>query len=271
MTRPQVLYIGDRHWPEFAGPAQWLKDYVDVSAPPDVAAACRLVLSHDVPFDIVVVAQRRPGEYAQGIFDELRAGAPLTPIVCLLGSFCEGELRTGAPWPGAIRVYAHQFAARMGAQHEHLAGQGATAWAPPFTATEEDRIRASSPVTPPRLAVRAAVISRDRQSASALCDAIQSAGCSPTSHSDDLAAFDDNADIVVWDCAAGFASGTASFDRLVQRLPETPKIVLVGFPRGEDIAAARAHGAAAVISKPFLVEDLLWQVRECLSRFRLPS
>jgi CheY-like chemotaxis protein len=264
MNRPQVLYVGDGDWPEFSRPVQWLVDHVDVSFATEVTGALALVSSRDAPFDVIVVAQRRPGEHSHATFDALRDRAPLTPIVCLLGSLCEGEARTGKPWPGAVRVYAHQFAARIGAELARLETDGTTTWAPPFTATDEDRVIASSPWTMPKLAARVAVISHDRQSASALCDALQSAGCSTTFFRDDLAGIDDSADIIVWDCMASFASRRASFNSLVQRLPRTPKVLLVGFPRAEDTADAVSHGANAVVSKPFLVEDLLWQLRACL-------
>jgi CheY-like chemotaxis protein len=264
MARPQVLYVGDRDWPEFVGPVQWLNDNVDVMFATDVTSAYAAAASREMPFDVIVVAQRRPSDYANAVFDELRACVPLTPIVCLLGSFCEGEARTGTPWLGAVRVYSHQFVARTGAELARLGSYRTTTWAPPFTATDEDRLLASPPQSMPKLTARVAVISHDRQTASALCDALQSAGCSPTSHPEDLAEFDDNADVVVWDCAAGMNSGRASFDRLVQHVPRTPKIVLVGFPRAEDTAVAVARGATAVVSKPFLVEDLLWQLRESL-------
>ncbi|MEX2141854.1 MAG: hypothetical protein WD894_21490 [Pirellulales bacterium] len=263
MTRPQFLYVGDRDWPEFAGPVQWLNDHVDVSFAAGISSADAWLASRDVASDLIVVALRRPGEHAHATFEELRACLPLTPIVCLLGSFCEGEARTGRPWPGAVRVYAHQFVARLGAELARLGSDGATTWALPFTATHEDRLLVSPPRTMPKLTARVAVISRDRQAATALCDALEFAGCPTTSLRADSVALDD-AGLVVWDCAASFDSCRASFDRLVQHVPRMPKIVLIGFPRAEDTAAALAHGAAAVISKPFFLEDLLWQVRASL-------
>jgi CheY-like chemotaxis protein len=263
MTLPQVLFIGDRDWPEFAGPVQWLVDHVDVSFASDVTGARGVLPSRQAPFEFIVMAQRRPGECDHRTFDELRTAAPLTPIVSLLASFCEGEARTGRPWPGAVRVYAHQFGARFGAELARLQQSGTTTWVPPYTATDEDRMVALRQSVP-KLTARVAVISRDRQMAIALCDALQTAGASPSSYAEDLARVGDNADIVVWDCAADFTADRAAFNRLVQRFPDAPKVVLLGFARTQDIADARAHGACSVISKPFLVEDLLWQLRDNL-------
>ncbi len=263
MTHPQVLFIGDRDWPEFTAAAQWLVDHVDVSFASDAAGARAVLPSRQAPFELIVVAQHRPGECDHSTFDELRTAAPLTPIVSLLASFCEGEARTGRPWPGAVRVYAHQIVARMGAELARLCQSGNTAWAPPFTTTDEDRL-VSVPQSMPKLAARAAVISRDRQTASALCDALQAAGASASACCEDPAAF--HPDVIIWDCPAGFAADRALFTLLVQRLPDAPKVVLLGFSRTHDFVDVMAHGACAVISKPFLVEDLLWQVRRCLEK-----
>jgi CheY-like chemotaxis protein len=263
MTRPQVLFVGDRDWPEFTAPVQWLVDRAEVSFAYDATAARALMHSRSAPFDLVVLAQCRPGECPPAAFEELRALAPLSPIACLLASFCEGEARTGRPWPGAVRVYAHQFVARIGAELERLYQSGSTTWAPPFTATDEDRLVAV-PQSMPTLHAHVAVISRDRQMSSALCDTLQAAGAFATSSGDQLAGFDGNADIIVWDCPAGFAASRDIFDRLAQHLPDIPKVALLGFPRAHDIVDAIAHGAGAVISKPFLVEDLLWQLHNAL-------
>ena len=64
------------------------------------------------------------------------------------------------------------------------------------------------------------------------------------------------------------ADAKATFARLVEQAPRAARIALVGFPRVQDKAAAVGAGASAVVSKPFLAEDLLWQMRQCLARQR---
>jgi DNA-binding response OmpR family regulator len=114
------------------------------------------------------------------------------------------------------------------------------------------------------MTARVAVISQRRETASALGDLLKSAGC--TVFDDYRGTTDANRDVAIWDCDGEFAASQSSFERLVERWPETAKIVLIGFPRVADQAAALASGAAAVVSKPFIIEDLLWQMRQCLSR-----
>jgi CheY-like chemotaxis protein len=262
---PRVLYIGDGDWADSAEfDRLWAN--VELAEVGDITAACKLAFAEGAHFDLIVVAQKRPGQLSPKMLESLRKAAPLTPIVCVAGSFCEGEARTGRPWPGAVRVYAHQFVARVAAQLERLAAVGAMSWAPPFTNTEEDRLLNAAPMPPAHLATRVAVFSHERQSAAMLCDALEAAGyaavtCEPTDELRDI-------DLVLWDCAGSFAACRDRFIRMAQQTPAAAKIVLLGFPRPEDVATARAAGATAVLSKPFLLDDLLWQVRDCLNAAR---
>jgi hypothetical protein len=155
-------------------------------------------------------------------------------------------------------VYAHEFIARVGRQFELLERQSALDWAIPFTRTEEDRLLASSPICDQRFMARVAVFSDQRETASALCDLLRCAGYTVVDQrGDDVA-------VAVWDCPGDFTASQPSFERLVARWPRTAKIVLMGFPSVTDHAATLTCGAAAVVSKPFLIEDLLWQMRNCL-------
>lgn len=258
MSRPRVIYVGDREWPEFAEPLHWLAARANVLFARDVESAVAMLKLQQNPADLLIVAQLRPGEYTHSSFDSLRRAAPLAPIVCLLASYCQGEMRTGKPWPGAPRVYAPQFIARVGQQFERLESQDGSAWSLPFSKTEEDRLLASSPIDERRFMARVAVFSDQRETSNALCDLFSFAGCTVVDRSGD------DVDVAIWDCQGDFLASQSSFERLVERWPRTARIVLMGFPRVDNQAAALTSGAAAVVSKPFLIEDLLWQVRQCL-------
>jgi hypothetical protein len=263
MSLPRVVYVGDRESPEFAEPLRWLAARARLAVATDFASALEMLKLGPHPFDLIVVGQLRPGEHAHRSFDSLRSAAPLTPIVCLLASPCQGETRTGKPWPGALRVYAHQFIVRVGQQFERLESQGGLAWAMPFTATEEDRMLALSPICERQFMARVAVFSDQRETASALGDLLKVAGCPVVGQSE--SAIGDDVNVLIWDCKGDFSVSQSSFERLVKRCPRPAKIVLLGFPRIADQAAAMACGAAAVVSKPFLIEDLLWQIGQCLN------
>ena len=71
--------------------------------------------------DVIVVAQARPGEFSHAGIERLRQSAPLARVVALLGSWCEGEVRSGKPWPAAVRTYWHQWPARADRELRRLA------------------------------------------------------------------------------------------------------------------------------------------------------
>ena len=65
----------------------------------DFDAALSLLHESEEAIDLIVVAQAYPGQYAADRIDGLRRLAPLARVIGLLGSWCEGEVRSGRPWP----------------------------------------------------------------------------------------------------------------------------------------------------------------------------
>jgi hypothetical protein len=61
--------------------------------------------------ELILMAQARPDEFSSRAIEMLRRHWPLAGIVGLLGSWCEGETRTGRPWPGVERLYWYEFPA----------------------------------------------------------------------------------------------------------------------------------------------------------------
>jgi CheY-like chemotaxis protein len=41
-----------------------------------------------------------------------------------------------------------------------------------------------------------------------------------------------------------------------------PVVALAGFPRADNVARALAAGISAVIAKPYLLDDLCWQIEQ---------
>ena len=93
--------------------------------------------------DAVLLAQSRPGQISSR-----RRGAAARPFasdaaVGLSGPWCEGEGRTGRPWPGVVRVpwrdWRWRLPRELGLGDEKLS----TAARLPRTATETDRLQQS--------------------------------------------------------------------------------------------------------------------------------
>jgi hypothetical protein len=260
----RVLYVGDAGWHEFKPAVRMLSDAGELVVTLDAAGARRLLVQQRAVFDLIVIAHKRPGEYDELDLQSLRAIAPLTGMIALLSSYCEGETRTGKPWAGAIRVYAHQFVSRFRRELHRLQTGGTAAWSPPYTATDEDRVLEMSDEVLADRSSRIAIVTADRQTRQALGDALEPVSSELTFFTSVISPAV-SADIVIWDCPGSLPTQAKSLNALASLSQASAVIVLAGFPRPEEICVTLVSGITAVISKPFLAADLLWQVSECLN------
>ena len=144
MSPLSILLLGDADRTEFRDARPCLERWGTVHALTDVAAAAALLAEGELVPDVIVVAQAFPGQFSHPTIERLRRLAPLAPVVGLLGSWCEGEMRSGRPWPAAVRTYWHQWPARCNRQLRRLAHGECCAWTLPSTATEEERLLADA-------------------------------------------------------------------------------------------------------------------------------
>ena len=133
-----VLIVGPYEQSEFRGTVDELLSRGALLAG-NFRGALEIVESGYAPAAVVVL-QSRPGQFSTSNFDELRRACPLARIVRVLGPWMEGELRTGRPVPGTLRVYWHDAPAYIACQLLHLATGGISAWTLPITANEQDRL-----------------------------------------------------------------------------------------------------------------------------------
>ena len=94
----------------------------------------------DQKFDLIVIAQSRRDQFSSAEVEKIQTTFSNTPIVSLLGSWCEGETRSGTPYPGLIRVYWHQWQGRYQKFVSQLADANLTDWHAPATSSIADRI-----------------------------------------------------------------------------------------------------------------------------------
>jgi hypothetical protein len=139
-----ILVVGNTDRAEFREARQLLERWGRVMAAADTSAAAAALAGGESPVDLIVVAQAFPGEFPAERGDSLRRLAPLARVVALLGSWCEGETRTGRACPGAIRVYWHQWAARAERELSRLCEGRCSAWSLPATASDEEQILVSA-------------------------------------------------------------------------------------------------------------------------------
>jgi hypothetical protein len=139
LQRPRVLIVGDYEHHEFTFACNWLKQHTELSAAESVAQTLNKFPTRQRDWHVVVFAQGRPGQIKDREVEQLAQQCPLASLVALLGSWCEGETRSGNPWPGVFRVYWHQFPAQC--QQQLILGDSTTSWQLPRTASAVERFK----------------------------------------------------------------------------------------------------------------------------------
>jgi hypothetical protein len=260
MPALSVLFLGDPHRTEFQQARASLNSWRAVTEFADAdAAIAALSEGHVVP-DVIVVAEAFPGQFSHRTVDGLRRLAPLARILGLMGSWCEGEMRSGSPWPATARTYWHQWPMRCSRQFRHLATGEACSWTLPPTATDEERLLIDATqdeldgMAPRSGAV--AIHSRSREMADWLSAACRSRGYAAIWQRDLSSARVEGATAGIFDAGDFSDDEHAALHGFVAALQPAPVIALLSFPRIENHRAALSAGAAAVLSKPVAVEDL---------------
>ncbi len=253
---PRVVVVGELAAPEFREIRQWLAERTTLFCVPTTDAALQGPLAQGT-CELLVVAQSRPGEFEAADVDALHRAAPLARLIALLGSWCEGEMRSGTPWPGVVRLYWHQFIDRI--EREWLGEAGPSdAWSLPRTATDTDRLLRSCQPGPAAGSHGLAVI-RAAQFATyeSLADALKPAGWSTVWWAPHSPLQCSQARVLIWDFVTLQDEALETFRTARRLLPPTPVLALAGYPRFADLQQLREAGVHAVVSKPFLVGDLL--------------
>ena len=257
-----VLLIGETAASNCSSVVSYLQSACRLFTAADISTACRLLEAADALPDLALIVKSRPGEHSLGDVDRLRRAAPMTRLVALLGSWCEGESRSGAPWPGVPRLYWHQAQARLQQELPRLAARRSTGWGLPLTATEEERLlltvsNAQTPGEPQMRSERLVALDCESRDLSALlADALQQRGYRVRLMGADALASPGDIHLALCESSLLDTKRIDHLARLAAAVRPAPMLALLGFPRPHEMAAVIQAGAAAVISKPLLLCDL---------------
>ncbi|MCA9167904.1 MAG: hypothetical protein KDB23_09565, partial [Planctomycetales bacterium] len=171
----------------------------------------------------------------------LRQRQPEAELSVVVGSWLEGETRSGNAWPDVPRAYVDQWLARCVALREEQSASSHS--------TSSNRTMLT-------------ICAEERSAGEYLIDLAQSLELGVRLHdwtqpTGTREAIPQNTrHLVVYDAASSPEYRNERLEQLVQAYPETGVIVLIGFPREREVAELTALGAAAVLGKPFLIDDL---------------
>lgn len=247
--RPQVAVLGQWQHVEFGEALNTLSQTADVQL-----VATRSSLPNHPP-DCVLIAQSHPYGVSVDVVRAVREQFPQSPIVALLGSWCEGELRTGRPRPSVERVYWYHFPAWW-RRFLDMKGSGIFS---AYRAEPGKPLMAEKIPDPLEQAGTVLVDCRDRETFEALADSLSGGQC-----------------VAVWlqpgrpwplviGAFAGIWVGGQLTDMEVPLLTkfcdrfagDSRRVVaLLDFPRHDRVQRARELGATAVLARPWREEEL---------------
>jgi hypothetical protein len=259
-----LLLVGQTERREFRDIAALLAGETVLTCCPNLNRALAMAHVETAPWDLIVIAQSHPGEYSSNQIDALRTRFPTSPLVALLGSWCEGETRTGKPWPAAARVFWHDFPDWWRTGRQTTAERRCPAWGLPVTFAEEERLLALDQHQTTGWGL--VVIASHR---TATVDALTTA-CSDRNLATLWIRPGDRttargAAAVVWDGSQMSAEESHELEALSQRFPGAPLLALLDFPRIETQERAIAAGATAILAKPLLLNALHRQLDALIS------
>ena len=237
----RLLALGDRSSHEFAPAMKRLasESFVEIIEPEQAS-----------PFELALTFQSRPGTIDRELVERLHERMPLAGLAVVLGTWCEGEMRTGTPLPHCERVFFYQFEAWWRTVRiAWLAGRPAP-WQRPAQ-TEPELI----PLTGGPLVAIDAV---DADTANALIDACECLGASgvwvPRFAKRPLST---QPAAGIWVGAQLDETEAMQLAEFRQSLPaEVPLVVLLDFPRVDRARRATQLGATSVLGKPWRLEQL---------------
>ncbi len=265
--KPIAYFVGDPSFAEFRDAFEAMRSAADVRVFETAQAAACAVEEGVSPPVAIVMAQDRPDRRSHDGLRRWTQAAPISRVILLLGSWCDGELRTGRPWPGATRIHWTQFdeAVANGILQTNLKPHAV--WNLPVTVSEEERIllrsdsdnsRRLNAVAPRRGAI--VVCGKNRATTRWLADACRTAGYTTAERKPQDSSRFIGAKAILFDCNAIDDDALAQIGRCIRTVPEAPLFVLANFPRIEDVEAAKRRGATAVIPKPLGADDLIAQI-----------
>lgn len=248
-----VLAIGPWDRGEFALLSSKLNTRGDWIASKSCEAAAKLLIVSQLAPQFIAIAQPLPGDVSHEEIEQLRQAAPLAQIIIVAGSWCEGELRTGQPPEGVLRMYWHEFAnwwpTRMQTDWSAcLDGSLAARGSKPSSHSKTHSVTIHSPTF---------------ASFEAISSVLAPLG-SQTTWARDVSKLPAELSTGIWDGGQLDAQELTElklFASEIQR-QKGKLVVLLDFPRKEHFELLHELGCRAVLGKPYVIEEL---VAACVS------
>ncbi|HAA72875.1 MAG TPA: hypothetical protein DCE55_27295 [Planctomycetaceae bacterium] len=268
----RALLVGNSEHPEFAVALCWLRAHLELTVSASLDLALQHLRAKENP-QLILLVQSRRNEISQHQIEQLHRMAPLARLVGLLGSWCEGEVRSGEPWKGVQRIYWHQWTPQLIDTASGREPHRSKTWVLPRTTTPAERLLCAQEhhCTPQSGLIGISALSFiDFET---LADACQARGLATvwlvepgladpdTVHYADLSA-------ILCNGGTSHRQDVHRVTHLAQKFPGLPIIAVVGYPRLDDQQRLLAAGACQMVSKPYLLDELLTALEKSTGIFQ---
>ncbi len=198
----------------------------------------------------MLIVQERPGQIDASFVQGIQAGSHPGRLLSVGGSWCEGELRTGNPWPDVQRIYWYDLPEWLA----KLAGDACEEPAP-----DTDRR--------PALVAVDAVTMEDASTAIDVLADDGMAGVWLPRYGDRPLVRGYSATIWIGSQLHGAAAAQLAEHCQQSRSARAPVVAILDFPRKDDWQLARQVGVSAVLGKPWSVDYLPKLLQQLVSDF----
>jgi len=257
LAQVQVLAVGPWQDREF----RLATDSIEAAAAWQTASnldqAYECLETSETPPELILLAHSLPSQLRQQQIDKLQALVPLTRIVVVAGSWCEGGFRSGVQLTGVLRLYWHEFAIWWKLAQTRVEAGLCPPWSQPLDHPQAGRSMPHIRADWPTIAEPVAISAKDFAVYESLSAALEPFGMA-----------------TVWmqparnvqlqqKVAGGIWDGSQLDEKELQRLSDfcsqvkSNVVALLDYPRVEHIAQAREVGATTVLGKPYVVDELV--------------
>jgi hypothetical protein len=248
---PVVRLVGEVEHPDF-------RETVGL-----IRAQSRPLTAMDESPDVMIVVQSRPGSVNPRIVETFRRTAPLAGVAAVVGSWCEGETRTGRPSPGVKRLYWYEFPGWWNRQLALRAAGKCPDWARPdglpAQASNAQASERDANDCPPRRGLVSLYVAA-RETADAIAVVLQRAGFATAWQPHGASTPTIRGAIAgIWDGGQLNERESDDLSNYCRRLAAegAPVVALLDFPRRDRVDRAVEIGVAAVLGKPWFNNELV--------------
>jgi len=253
-----LLVIGDVSRREFSVVRESLSDRegVHVAFFQGRSSAAEPLLVADKQPDVIVLLHARPA-FQDDDLAAIRRCCPATPIVVVLGSWCEGETRTGRPMLGVSRVFWYEWRTFLERNLAAIRLGVCPEWGWPVTTSPDEAIDQRSADELPQGSGLVAVCCEELAVTEALAELLRRAGYATACYQSEGDTALGNVRAVVWDVQSVDEETVKQIFAAAELHPGAIHVLLAAFPRWQESVRLAKVPNLHELAKPFSIDDLL--------------